>query len=228
VVCLKVLELNKAGKVAKIKVDNKLDLWNLEKIVSKGDLVTARTQRNIFIQREEGREKVRKKFVVLKIKVEKIEFDEKKNKLRLNGRIVEAPEEVSKGDYHTIEVGIGLALTIEKQEWTDEQLKRLEKAKTRLEFLRDARLLEEFFTHLNKQDGLVAYGVEQVKIAAEYGAVKVVLVDEEKIREKEFEELIENIVGKRGEIKLVSRKNPEGKGFCENYSIAAILRFVIS
>jgi stalled ribosome rescue protein Dom34 len=227
-VYLRVLELNKGGKVARIKVDSSFDLWHLEKIISKGDFVTARTQRNIFIQREEGKEKVRKKFVVLKIGVEKIEFDEKKNKLRLNGRIVEAPEEISKGDYHTIEVGVGLVLKIEKQEWSVEQLKRLEKAKTRLEFLKDSRLLNELFVHLNKQDGLATYGFEQVKTAAEYGAVRIAFVDEEKIREKEFEELVEKIVEKRGEIKLISRKNPEGKSFCVNYSIATILRFVIS
>lgn len=224
---LRVLELNKEGKTARLKVDNRFDLWNLEKIIGKGDLVTARTQRNIFIQREEEKEKVRKKFVVLKIKVEKIEFDENKNKLRLNGRIVEAPEEVSRGDYHTIEVDVGLILKIEKEEWTDEQLKRLEKSKTRFEFLKDPRLLEEFFVHLNKQDGLVAYGFEQVKVATECSAVKVAFIDEGKFREKEFEELIEKIVEKKGEIKLISRKNPEGRKFCENYSIAAILRFVI-
>jgi len=224
---LRVLELDKERKRVKLRVENNFDLSHLEKVVTKGDLVTARTQRNIFIQRNGDKEKSRKKFVVLKIRVEKIEFDQNKNKLRLNGKIVEAPEEISRGDYHTIEVGVGLILAIEKQEWTDEQLKRLEKAKIRFGFL-DQKLMQEFFTHFNKQDGLIAYGLEQVKVAAECGAVRIAFVDEKRIMEKEFEEVIENIVEKRGEVKLVSRKNPEGKKFCESYPVAAILRFVIS
>jgi len=221
-----VLEFSKEGKTAKVKVDDKFDLYHLEKIISRGDLITARTERNIFIQREEGKEKSRKKSVVLKIKVEKVEFDKNKNKLRLNGRIVEAPEEISLGDYHTIEVGFGLIIEIEKQEWSDEQLKNIQKAQKRLEFLKDFKLLEEFYAHLNKQDGLVAYGLEQVRNVAEYGMVKVVFINEEKVRE--FEELIEKIMEKKGEVKLISIKNPKGREFCKVYEVAAILRFPIS
>lgn len=182
----------------------------------------------IFIQREEGREKGKRKFVLLTIKSEKSEFDEHKNKLRLNGKILEAPKEVQLGSYHTIEVGIGKILSIEKKEWKDEQIKRLERAKVRMEILKEPKVIEEFFVHLNKEDGLSVYGFEDVKMAASMGAVKIVLIAEEKIREKEIEELVKEVESKRGEIKLVSKKIPAGQKFCKICYVGAILRFSIS
>jgi len=224
---LKVVEFSPEGKVAKLRIDDPLGLWHLQNILENGDFLTAKTLRTIFIQKEEGKEKGEKKFVTLKIKVEKIEFDKYKNNLRVSGKIVEAPKEVQKGSYHTIEVGLGSFLSLEKEEWKKEQLERMERAKVKISVARDSEI-QEIFVHVSKDDGLAVYGIEQVKAAAEMDAVKTVFISEEKIHDKSVEELIKDIESKRGEIKLVSRKRGLGEKFCRAYDIAAALRFKLN
>jgi len=224
---MKIIEFSPERKTARLKVNNVLDLWHLEKIVEKGDLITAKTLRTIFIRREEEKIKTKKKLVTLTIKVEKVDFSKQKNKLRLKGKIVEAPEEVQKGSYHTIEVGLGKKLTVEKKEWKKEFMEKLKRAK-RIIKIAEPKVIQEFFIHINKNDGLAVYGLDQVKIASQIGAVKIALISEEKIREKSIEKLVEEIEKKGGSIKLVSRKQKEGGRFCKMCDIAAILRFPIS
>jgi len=222
-----VVEFSPERKVAKLKIDDPLDLWHMQSILETGDFLTAKTLRTVFIQKEEGKEKGEKKFFTLKIRVEKIEFDKYKNKLRVAGKIVEAPKDVQKGSYHTIEVGFGSFFTLEKEEWKEEQIERMERAKIKMSVAKDAEI-QEFFVHVSKDDGIAAYGIEQVRAAAGIGAVKTVFISEEKIHEKNFEELVKEIENKRGEIKLVSRKNAIGEKFCRAYDIAAVLRFKLS
>jgi len=224
---LKIIEFDPEREVAKLRIDDPLDLWHMQNILEAGDFVTTKTLRTIFIQKEEGKEKGEKKFVTLKIKVEKIEFDKYKNRLRIAGKIIEAPKEVPKGSYHTIEAGIGSFLTIEKEEWKKEQIERMKRAKIRMSVAKDGEI-QEFFVHISKDDGFAVYGVEQVKAAADIGAVKIVFISEEKIHEKNIEELIKEIESKRGEIKLISRKKFAGEKFCRMYDIAAVLRFRLS
>jgi stalled ribosome rescue protein Dom34 len=177
------------------------------------------------VKREEGREKGKKKIVRLKIQVEKAELQN--DKLRVKGKITECPEEVEKGSYHTIEVGIGTKLEIEKSSWTEEDIKRLRKAE-RVMKSAGSELINEFIMHVNRNDGLAAYGMDQVKTAASYGAAKVVLIPRNNINEKVIEELISDTEKKGGEIVLVSDRNRLGKEFCKMYGIGAILRFAIS
>jgi len=222
---VKILEADFESGFVKIIVNDKLDLWHLENIIEKGDSVSAKSPRHIFVQREEGREKSRKKFVKLKISVEKIEFSKNRDRLRIKGMIIECPKDVPKG-YHTIEVGLGSKIEIEKK-WGEEQIRRLESATGRI-VVSEPKTIEEFFIHVDKDDGLAAYGIEQVGIAAEMGAVKIVLVPEERIKDKSIEEILKNVESKKGEIRTVSLKNLTGKKFCRMYDIAAILRFPIS
>jgi stalled ribosome rescue protein Dom34 len=221
------MEFSPERKVARIRIDDPLDLWHLQNILEAGDFLTAKTLRTIFIQKEEGKEKGEKKFFTLKINVEKIEFDKYKNELRVSGKIVEAPKEVQKGSYHTIEVGLGSLLTLEKEEWKKEHMERMERAKVKISVAKDLEI-QDFFVHVSKDDGFVVYGIEQVKAAAEMGVVKAVFISEEKIHEKASEELIKEIESKRGEIKLVSRKRLLGEKFCRAYDMAAVLRFKLS
>lgn len=225
---MKVFEFRPEKGYAKVKINNQLDLWHLQNIIEPNDLVTARTLRTIFIQREGRKEKGRRIFVVLTIKVEKVDFQKHTNRLRISGKIVKAPKDIQLGDYHTIEVNIGTVLNIEKSVWKAEHVERLEKAKTRMEIIKEPKILEEFFMHLNKDDGLATYGFEQVKLASTANAVKIALIPEEKIQDKEVEQLIKEIESKSGQIKLVSRKDEFGQRFCRMYDIGAILRFAIS
>jgi len=223
---MKVLLENFKDSVVKVLVTDFNDLWHLENIIKPGDCVTAKTLRTIFIDREETREKVKKKLVVLKIKVEKLEFAKSKNILRLSGKIEECPEEVQKGSYHTIEVHPGKILKIEKR-WSEEEIKRLKKAMMKISYA-NGHIIGEFLMHVGKDDGLAAYGFEQVKNAAVMGAVKTLLVPEDRLHEKEFEEVIKEAEKKRSEILFVTKKNDWMEKFCRQYDIAAILRFAIS
>ena len=45
--------------------------------------------------------------------------------------------------------------------------------------VRERKIIEEFFGHLQKDDGLSVYGLKEVKQALDYGAVKTLLISEE-------------------------------------------------
>jgi len=45
--------------------------------------------------------------------------------------------------------------------------------------IRERKIMEEFFEHLKKDDGLSVYGLEEVRQALDYGAVKTLLISEE-------------------------------------------------
>jgi len=45
--------------------------------------------------------------------------------------------------------------------------------------VKERKLVEEFFEHLKKDDGLCVYGLDEVKRALDYGAVKTLLISEE-------------------------------------------------
>lgn len=223
---MKVIEENFEEGVVKVKVKSKIDLWRLENIIEPGDFVAAKTLRTIFLQREDRKEKTKRKMMILKIRVEKIIFKESANKLRLIGKIIKCPKDVQKGSYHTIEVGIRDRIKIEKK-WTEEQRKMLERSKHVVK-ISEGKLIQEFFMHLNKRDNLAVYGIEQIRIAADIGAVRIALIAQNKIRSTGMKELIEKIEEKRGEIKLISSKSKLGEDFNKSYGLAAILRFPIS
>ena len=97
---------------AKITPESQEDLEILKEVISPGSFVTAKSPRSIKIKREGEliRAKSGRKEVIMKLQVEKTEL---KEKLRLTGKIVEAPEDVEKG-YHTIEIEPDKFLKIEK------------------------------------------------------------------------------------------------------------------
>lgn len=101
------------------------DLWHLEKIIEKRDLVEAKTTRVFKINNKEE-----KKNVKIKIEVERVEFAKFSNLLRIGGKIISgSPEEyVQKGRYHTLEIGINDKVEIFKDEWKNYHLKRLKEA----------------------------------------------------------------------------------------------------
>ncbi|MEM7825582.1 MAG: hypothetical protein QW412_01840, partial [Candidatus Aenigmatarchaeota archaeon] len=206
----------------KLAPENFLDLWYLSNLIEAKDRITARTVRNIFIEREGKKEKSKKKALALCIEVEKVELEE--NKLRVKGKIVEAPEEVQKGSYHTIEISFGNKVLIEKKAWKKEQIEKIEKLTKRT---KKTFSLKDFFLHLGKDDGLAVYGLEEVKNFALIGAVKTLFVPLEKI-DKKIEGIMEEVEKRGGEIEFVSEKEELGKKFCSEYGIGAILRFRIS
>jgi len=126
---MKILNKNlKKGSVS-VRVQNQNDLWYLSHIIDEGDLLSGRTQRKIKIGGEDDRsQKVAVKKVFLKIQVEKVEFHKYSDKLRASGPIVEGPDDISKGSYHTLTIEPTVEITIEKQAWLSYQLDKLSDA----------------------------------------------------------------------------------------------------
>ena len=102
------------------------DIWHLEKIVEKGDLITARSERRF--KTESG--KSERKNIKVKITLEQIEYHKDSRKLRLLGTVVEGHpiEYITIGAHHTIEVLPELMFTITKEHWKNYQLERLKHA----------------------------------------------------------------------------------------------------
>ena len=94
----------------KIKPENADDLWNLKSILVAGDIVGARTVRTI-----QASDKGEKKPVYLKLRVEKVSFDEEGARLRVHGKIVAGPDDVQFG-YHSFLVDVNTVISVEK-EW---------------------------------------------------------------------------------------------------------------
>ena len=102
----------------KIKPENADDLWNLKSILSVGDIVGARTLRTL-----QASDKGEKKPVYLKLKVEKVSFDEEGVHLRVHGKIIAGPDDIQFG-YHSILVDINTIISVEKA-WRSTDILRL-------------------------------------------------------------------------------------------------------
>ncbi len=102
------------------------DIWLLSLIVKPGDLVRAKTVRDVrFGERGSGRS--RRVAMVLTIRVESVEFQPFSTRLRIRGVVVEGPERFGvKGKHHTISVDVGQEVTIIKEEgWPRPLLEKL-------------------------------------------------------------------------------------------------------
>lgn len=130
VLSMKIVHENlKRGEITLIP-ENLDDLWHLYNIITPGDLIYAKTLRRIERGEEvKRRKKVEKKPIYLGLKVEKLDFHEFTNRLRVKGVIVEAPDNIGAlGSYHTINVNIGTQIKIIKEEWPTFILKRIKEA----------------------------------------------------------------------------------------------------
>jgi protein pelota len=112
-------------------VTNSLDdLWALYNVIEKGDLVHARTTREVKTEGV-GRPSSKRMAVSMWLLAEKVLFDKEMSRLRIHGKVKEAPEDLNiQGTYHTISVQPDDQLTIAKGHWYDYQLERLERAQT--------------------------------------------------------------------------------------------------
>lgn len=104
----------------KVKPQSPDDLWALRHIIAEGDIIGAKTMRTITAEKRE------KKPTFLKLKAERLEFDETGQHLRIGGEIVAAAEKFARGQ-HTFSISPSDIITIEKPEgWRDHQKRRLQ------------------------------------------------------------------------------------------------------
>ncbi|HSU72432.1 MAG TPA: hypothetical protein VLJ21_01125, partial [Candidatus Binatia bacterium] len=102
------------------------DLWTLSQVLDAQDEVSGKTVRKIKLEGERKSEVI-KKTVFLKLTTEKVDFDPN-GELRVSGKILEGPEDVARGSYHTFSIEPGTSVTLVKKRWLSFQLQRLKEA----------------------------------------------------------------------------------------------------
>jgi len=192
-----------------LQVESRDDLWCLYNVLNPGDLVTARTLREVKINDKSSR-----KPMTLKVRVEKVEFQPYTDKLRIRGVVVEGPDEFGVvGSYHSIAVAEGSEVLIEKEKWSRHELDRIFKASSK-------RLLEVLVIGIDSDEVAFVlphdYGLELVAEAR----LDLPGKHEPSKREEALEERIREIAGKTKE--LVQRLNLKavaivGPGFVKDY-----------
>ncbi|MEM3227390.1 MAG: mRNA surveillance protein pelota [Candidatus Micrarchaeaceae archaeon] len=113
---MKILGFRKLEGRLKLRVDNAEDLWALQRIVFKGDLVKSESLRRFKpSENDEGELKE----VVIELKAEKVELDKNTLRLRITGKITEGRplEYVRLNTYHTLNIGVHDVIEITKREW---------------------------------------------------------------------------------------------------------------
>ncbi|MCK4739984.1 MAG: mRNA surveillance protein pelota [Candidatus Thorarchaeota archaeon] len=95
----------------------------------------------------------------------------------------------------------------------------------------ETQLIEKLIEHLAKDNGLAAYGDDEVKKAVQFGAVETLLITDKKLREgtneqrRKMDRLIRDVEKIRAEFHIVSTDHPAGNQLQNLSGIAAILRF---
>jgi protein pelota len=124
---MRILHQDARNNEIKLMPQNIDDLWHLSNLIDGGDMVFATTFRRKEEQsdklRSERMEKVRMR---LGIRVEKVEFHESDDRLRVLGRIESGPQDV--GEHHTLMVSPGDDVTIVKTAWASHHFDRIKRA----------------------------------------------------------------------------------------------------
>lgn len=125
---MRLLGQDKRLRSMTLRPDTLDDLWHLYNLILPGDRVTAATQRTVTVDRgiDAGEEKARKKTVTLTVLVERVEFHDFANRLRVLGTIVGTDEQ---GRYHTLNIEPLEEVTVAKPlDWKDHQVARVQEA----------------------------------------------------------------------------------------------------
>lgn len=127
---MKIIRKDPKNGEIKLVPENLDDIWHLYNIIEKGDLVRAITFRTSDNEKADKlrAKKTEKKKMKLGIRVEKVNFHEFSNRLRVQGIIEEGPQDL--GSYHTFNIDAEEMhpLSILKQQWKQYQIQRIDEA----------------------------------------------------------------------------------------------------
>lgn len=156
---MRILHQDRFKGEIKLMVEVSDDLWHLYNIVRPGDLVYAATYRRDEAKTDKIRaERTEKKRMTLGIRVEKLEFHEYDNRLRILGVIEDGPQEI--GSYHTLSMEEGEWITVVKNHWTDADLDRVRRS------VDDAKKPNIVFVSLENDEATIAvlrqYGLKNL------------------------------------------------------------------
>ncbi len=157
---MRIIEMDEKKNYVKLHIDSLDDLWTINNIIEKGDVVYG-----ITFRREETRDdsirskKTERIKLKLGIEVNKIEFQEFTDRIRINGKIVDGPEDYL-GSMQTISFQPGEEIEIIKNEWSDIFLKEIERA------VNDSIKPKVIFLAMDDEYATIAlmhnYGIEEI------------------------------------------------------------------
>ena len=127
--CVEIIWIDTDNSRFKVRVGRDEDLWYLSRVIAEGDYIEGQTERKVDMGSETKTDTVRKTFF-LGVTIESVSYDPDLKSFRASGRIVNCPEEVSKGRYHTFDVKEGDTITVEKDQLDKVHIQRLNEATT--------------------------------------------------------------------------------------------------
>ena len=124
---MQIQRFDKKIGLAKIRVTDPDDLWYLSHLIDAGNKVRGTAHRKIKIGEGEN-VKVVRKIITVTLLVEKIEYQAQNVTLRINGTIVEGPDDFPRGSYQNISVTEGDEISVQKEYWPSFQEEKLREA----------------------------------------------------------------------------------------------------
>ncbi len=127
---MKILSQNlKKGEIT-VHIEDLDDIWTLSKLIENTDQIKGVTERKIKIgdSATDRNVKTIRKTVILTISVEKSEYEPSLHQLRVTGTIIDGPEDIPRGEYHSFSLATKSQITLIKKEWLSVQKKQLEDA----------------------------------------------------------------------------------------------------
>lgn len=103
------------------------DMWHTYNLVREGDHLTATTFRKVQVDKGTGADTERLK-LKLTLEVEGIEFDAEGGVIRVKGRNLTESEHIKLGAYHSLELEMGRAFTLQKAAWDALDMERVRQA----------------------------------------------------------------------------------------------------
>lgn len=123
---MRVIHQDRKTKKIKLMTESIDDLWHLSNLIDENDLVYSLTHRREEVKKDKIRaERAEKKTMFLGIRVEKVEFHEFSDRLRIHGIIEDGPQDL--GSYHTLNISNGDKITI-MRDWKSHDLDRIKEA----------------------------------------------------------------------------------------------------
>ena len=122
---MKILKKDIRHGEIKLLVETPEDAWYVSQLLDPGDILKGKTPRKVKVSEEAD---ATKRMVFIALTVEKVDFSKTTNALRASGKIIEAPEDIPHGSYHTFAIEPGSTISITKEHWYGYQLDRLTEA----------------------------------------------------------------------------------------------------
>lgn len=121
-----ILKHNQKDGFLHVRADAPEDLWLLSRLINPGDAIRGSTERKLKIGGDDARnQKVVRKKMTLTLATEKAVYEH--DALRVLGTITDGPDDIARGDHHSIIIQPGDELKITK-EWLGWQLDKIKEA----------------------------------------------------------------------------------------------------